>query len=97
VNAQTVEGLDRALGRGCRGAVSSIQRRGAVWLIGGVVMLAVGFFTDHLSRGLVSSLFWVILGAGTLAVGTGLRRRNRRAAEQVGGEPDREPGSVTPK
>ncbi len=62
---------------------------GAVWLIGGVVMLAVGFLTDHLSRGLVSALFWVALGAGTLAVGIGLRKRNRRAAEWVGDEPDR--------
>ncbi len=62
---------------------------GAAWLIGGVVMLAVGFFSDHLSRGLVSALFSVVLGAGTLAVGIGLRKRNRRAAERVGDEPDR--------
>ena len=67
---------------------------GTVWLIGGVVMLAVGFFTDHLSRGLVSSLFWVVLGAGTLAVGIGLRKRNRRVGKQVGAEPDHKPGSA---
>lgn len=65
---------------------------GAVWLIGGVVTLAAGFLAGHLSRGLVSSLFWVVLGAGTLVVGIGLRKRNRRAAEQVGDEPNREPG-----
>jgi len=54
---------------------------GALWLAGGVVMLAVGFLTGHLSRGLVSSLFWIVLGGGTLAVGMGLRKRSRRAAE----------------
>lgn len=62
---------------------------GAVWAIGGVVMLAVGFFTDYLSRGLVSSLFWVVLGAVTLAVGIGLRKRDHRASEQVRGVPGR--------
>ena len=55
----------------------------------GLMVLLLGLITGHLGNRLASSVFWILLGGASLAVGVRLRRKNREADRPQGG-PDRD-------